>query len=473
MIRRKWRAPALVAAAAIVAATMTACTPGGGTGSTLKRPADPVVLTGAQASALVGAAPGRVVAFRASGNSWAQIPVQVDERVATTMAGVYGLPTTQTFYGSSINVPVNVYADPNTFVGPDTNTALDADDEIAFMARDAGGPAGDRAAPGGTTGGGVEVKVNDPLDNSAVGYVYLFRSDGSLAPGAGKRYVSYTFSLNSGDYKTTYRRTDGPNPEDSTVTGTTYTAHFADRWLMDGLTLTQGSKPGVDIIDRVKYDIPIACIRNENTFDDEEGAFIVNRSGPVRALRSFVGSNSGPNTQNTFAFYDTSVDSVIDLRVHSIPQVGSHIDYDRDAVGMVLRDPVTPNGVTIDGNPDSPAATSPSWWTVTGAPGGLGFSAIYDTDATAPPVRWYEDDATPANWQCTGDGEAIGDSGASYASNIECTDPGLAGTAGCPTVKRLRSTVRIVATPASASPAEVQRQAQQRLRPLTVTVTNR
>jgi hypothetical protein len=463
MRRRSFSA---LAVAAVVAATTMACRPPD-SGSTLQRPADPVVLTGSQAPALVGTAPGRLVAFRASGTGWAPVPVQVDERVDTTMADVYDLPPTQTFYGSSIDIPVNVYADPGTFVGADPNTAIDNDDEIVFMARDAGGPAGNRPAPAGTSGAAVEVRVNDPLAPDAAGYVYLFGSNGSLDPGAGQRYVTYDFRLNSGDYRQTYDRLDGPNPENSTITGRSYTAHFADRWLMDSLSLTQGDRPGVDVIDRVKYDIPLLCIRNENTFDDEEGAFIVNRSGPVRALRSFVGSNSGPNTQNTFAFYDTAVDSTIDLRVHEIPRVGAHVDFDRDATGMTYRDPAVPNGVAIDGQPDTLAAAVPSWWTVTGPQGGLGFSLSYDTDATSAPERWYEDDATPVNWQCTGDGEAIGDSGASFSSTIRCTDPGLDCT------QHHRTTTRIVAASAATTPAEVQRQAQQRLRPLTVTVTNR
>ena len=94
-------------------------------GSTLNRPVDPVVLTGAQVTELVGVAPNRVVAFAASSTGWRQLPVQVDERKDTTMAAVYNLPTTQTFYGSSINVPVNVYADANTFTGADTNANVD------------------------------------------------------------------------------------------------------------------------------------------------------------------------------------------------------------------------------------------------------------------------------------------------------------------------------------------------------------
>jgi hypothetical protein len=424
--------------------------------ATLDRP----VVTGAQVSALAGAPPDRIVGFRASSAGWTPIPVQVDERLATTIQAAYNLPAGQ--FGSSTNIPVTLYADPTTFVGADPNPALDADDEIVLMARDAGGDAGNRAAPAGTTGGGVELRLDDPQSPTSTGYVYLFRSDGSLDPGAGQHYVDYGFDLLSGDYRTTYRRAAGPNPEDTTVTGSTYTAHFADRWLLDSLSLTVGSKPGVDLIDRVKYRFPGVCVRTEDTFDAGEGAFVVNKVGPVRALRSYVGANSGPNTQATHAFYDMAIDTSIDLRVHAIPGVGSHLDLSREAIGMVFRNPQVPDGLTVDGVPDTLPAGAPSWWTITGPQGGLGFTATVDTNLGLTSRAVFDDDETPATAPCTGDGQTIGEAGAVFNQSIGCTDPGT----GC--TGRLRSHTRIVATPAAIAPAGVQRLAEQGLAPLSV-----
>jgi hypothetical protein len=433
--------------------------------STLNRPADAITLTGQQVPGLVGTAPGRVAAFRVASGAWQQIPVQVDERKNTTMNAVYGLPATQTFYGSSINVPVNVYTDPNTFTGADTDANVDADDEIAFMARDAGGARGSLGNPTGTTGQPIEVKLAEPGDASSTGFVYLFASNGSLNPGAGRQYVNYQFRLNSGDYRTTYRRTDGPNPENSVVTGGTYTLHYGDRWLMDSFAFRQGPRAGVDMIDRVKYDIQAFCVRNENTFNDEEGAFVVNKVGPVRAIRSWVGSNSGPNTQNTQHFYDTSFTTTIDLRVHAIPNVGAHLDFSRDAIGMTYRNAQVPNGVPIDGQPDNvPATGPPRWWTYAGSQGGVAIGANYDVDATVPAQTAFVDDETPSIAQCTGDAQAIGDSGAYFGSWINCTDPGL----GC--TQKLNSSFRTIAAAPGATPAELQRQAQHYTAPLTVTV---
>jgi len=459
MARRRW----YLHAAALLALTapIVGCEPDP-VRSTLERPIDPVVLTGAQAPGLVGAEPGRVVAFRASSQGWAQLPVQVDERRTTTIAAIYDLPPGQ--FGSSTDVPVNVYADPTTFTGADPTPTVDADDEIVFMAHDAGGDAGSLPAPPGTVAGsGVEVAIHDPGAPAAVGYVYLFRSDGSLDPSAGRSYVGYTFSLNSGDYKTTYRRTAGPNPENSTITGATYTAHFSDRWLLDQVSLTFGDRPGVDLVDRVMYRFPGVCVRNEDTFDNGEGAFVVNKVGPVRALRGYVGANSGPNTQATHAFYDTALETVIDLRVHGIPGVGATLDLNQQAAGMTFRNPQVPDGVSIDGNPDTVPAGAPSWWTMTGSQGNLGVAASFQSNLGLNPQTYYQDDLTPAG-QCTGDGQAVGEAGSFFNTTIPCTDPGTACTG------TLRSRITTIAAP-PGDPALVRTWAQQSLQPLTVTTS--
>src|SRR3954454_8382284 len=138
------------------------------------RPADPLVLAGSDVPALLGSAPGSGVAFSRTADKWQQIPVQVDERAVVDLGKVYGVAPS--------GVTTLTYTDPNTFTGPDPDPALDADDEIALMARDAGERFDRGADPTGTvSGSGVEVHASDPLDGGSSGYVYLFRSDGSLS----------------------------------------------------------------------------------------------------------------------------------------------------------------------------------------------------------------------------------------------------------------------------------------------------
>ncbi len=75
------------------------------------RDADPVVVTGAQAPALAGTDPTRVVAFRHGVSGWQQVPVQVDERALVAPRTIYNGLSTST-------LPLLVYADPRRLVAP-------------------------------------------------------------------------------------------------------------------------------------------------------------------------------------------------------------------------------------------------------------------------------------------------------------------------------------------------------------------
>jgi len=437
-----------VAAVVLLAVGVQAAAPRpAATASTLNRPEDPVVITGADVPSLQGVSPSTIVAFRYLGG-WQQVPVQVDERFTQTLQNVYNNVT-----GSGTNIPVLVYSDPNTFTGPDPDPNFDADDEIALMAKDAGDLAPGGAAPGHTVpGSGVQLTVSDPLQPGAVGYVYLFEQDGALDPSAGQSYVSYSFNLLSGDYKTTYKLTGTlstdpipGNPENSLVVTPYYSHHFSDRWNSDELSVTAGASTGVDILDRHKaLFAPGTCGRSEDTFDlgttssHGEGAFIVNKVGPIRAIRSYIGANSGPNTQREHVFYAQREDVRTVLRVHAIPSVMDFFDYSPPASGMTYYNDLNTGGVTIDGSPDSPTLGAITWEMVTGAQGSLVHAASISTDIPAfSYTSYYLDDTTPPDTQCTGDAFAYGSSGVYVNMAIPNTDPGIGGTNHLDTVRTI------------------------------------
>jgi hypothetical protein len=379
-------------------------------------------MTGSQLPALSSVAAGDVVAFRWI-NGWDQVPVQVDERKVVDFGTVYN--------STPMGFATTVYADPNTFTGADSNANVDSDDELAFMARDLGAEApGDAAAPAGVVGNGVKVRVRSTLGGETrEAWIYLFKRSGGLSPGAGESYVSYDFQLLSGAYKTTYRLQDGPNPENTTVTTPFYVDHFSDRWLNDQIRIKAGSATEVDVIDRAKARLaPGNCGRSEDTFNDAEGAFIANRVGPVRAIRSYIGANSGPLTQREHVFYERRQDIRTFLRVHAVPGPLDYFDYSAAAVGMTYRNNVNTGGVTIDGNPDTVTPGQLSWETVDGPQGGL--SMVHTLQSNIPGLNttsYYLDDSTPgagAETQCTGDGQSIGASGPwTSSSSIPNTDP--------------------------------------------------
>jgi len=391
--------------------------------ATLGRPADPVVLSGADVPSLLGIPPGDLVAF-AHALGWVQIPVQVDERDIINLDDVYNH-----IGGHGGGITLLDYTDAGTFTGPDANPLLDSDDEIVFMAKDAGSQAGSAGLPPGVVpNSGVEVTISDPLGPD-VGYVYLFRRSGSLDPSAGRQYVDYQFALLSGDYLATYQIGSGPNPEDSNVTSAFYARRFADRWVQDELRIFAGLATGADILDRHKnLFAPGVCGRSEDTFSAGEGAFIINKSGPVRAIRSYVGANSGPRTQRQHLFYERREDIRTFLRVHAIPGMMDFFDYSPGTTGMTYRNDLNVGGVTIDGVPDTVAIGAPAWEMVTGPQGSLLVTGVVTTDiAGLAPSLYYLDDSMPPVTQCTGDAFAYGSSGLWINQSIPNTDPIFAG----------------------------------------------
>lgn len=389
----------------------------------------PVVLTGADIPPAQGVDPERALGFRWSEADlqWVQIPIQIDERHMVGFGSAPGNNSSSgvdgTIYGNGQPGPMALqYSDPNTFVGADPDPTFDADDELAFMVRDSGERAASGTArPGGTKGAGLELEVTDG-GSDAVGYVYLYRGVAGSDPSAGLDYVDYSFSLDSGDYKSTYRRAEGPNPESSTVSTASYSLGFSDRWIHDDIRVTNGT--GVDILDGHKSQFAIGfCGRSNVTFADAEGAFVANIDGPVRAIRSYVGANSGPLTQRTFFFYLDRYEMKTDLRVHSIPSVVSFLDYSADATGMVYRNSEMPEPVTIDGNPDAVPSAVADWAYVTGPQGSLLSTTTIDTSASLTFENLYIDDSRPAAAECWGDGGYLGASGQNIGGGIPNTDP--------------------------------------------------
>jgi hypothetical protein len=386
------------------------------------RSTDPAVFTGALLPSLNGVPVGDIVVFRWA-NGWAQVPVQIDQRKRVELNTVYGKPANTT---NPVNVMV--YADPNTYVGAGSGK-LTPNDVIVIMARAIGSqtPPSFSEPAGVLHNSGVRVKAIDPL-TGAIGYFYVFRRSGTtLVPGMGRHNVTYAFGLLSGPYKTTYKFDAGPNPENSTVSSGSYTRHFGDRWLDDVITVKAGTSTPADIVDRHKaLFAPGACGRSEDTFDNAEGAFIANISGPLRAIRSYIGANSGPYTERTHVFYDQREDILTDLRVHAIPSIMDFWDYSPAASGMIYMNDRNLGGVTIDGSPDTVTSGAPLWEKVSGPQGTVTHVGRLVTNVSGLSVtNYYYDEKTNPITQCTGDAYSYGASGVWVNSGIPNTDPHL------------------------------------------------
>jgi hypothetical protein len=447
-------------------------------GATLSRPSDPVVLDGSALPKLIGTDPMHVVGFAWDGNAWHQVPVQVDKRDYVSPGAIYHLPTSSypNLYGTTTPYKILVYTPPaslsmgytsaGTYTPPDSNPMFDANDELSFLAADTGKQADSSVA--NPTGVDVatreEVKATDPLTPSQFGYVYLFHSNTLTGGGAGSDGVNYSFSLDSGSYTATYQtgmgslapnNTWGFNPEHSTVVTPSYSLQLGDRWLNNGLAITQGGVTGSNILERTHYYVTNTCSRSEDTFDGGannpgEGAFVVNISGPVRAIRSYIGANSYKYTVNTDIFYPDREDTVTELRGHAgLPGYGSADDFVTGTTGLTYSDPAN-SGVPIDGKPDAvtpitftTGSTTPAaWQMVSSARGSLVTVRTLDTDISGLNVTTVYEDQNPASPpQCTGDAAAWGQNGmnvTSPAGSVPVTDPTLTATPAAFVLHRYR-----------------------------------
>ncbi len=401
--------------------------------STLNRVNDPVVISGASISTFNTLKPSAIVGFSYTAGTWQQIPVQVDERALLDIVTPYGaLAGTGQGYLPPAPSPNNpkllFYCDTATNVGADADTLFDADDELVFMSKDAGSLFTGTVYPLGTVAGTCrQVAVADPLDGG-LGYVYLFANDGSLTQDAGISYITYTSNVNgTANFPTNNNVT---NTENTRIATSKYQWHFASEWVSDELKLMLGT--GVDILDRHKSFFAngasgsAGCGRHEGLFSSGENAYITVKGGPIRAIRSYMGAQSGPLTQRTHLFYEGRHDLITNLRVHAIPSIYDAFDYTPAASGMMYRNSLNAVGDTINGKPGTIAAGAQIWDMVSGPQGTL--SVIYRnkttlTSADANFSNYYDDNSTSPASGCTGTQGAWGTAGLGlqFLANV-CTD---------------------------------------------------
>ena len=422
------------------------------------RSKDPVVVLGSELAAFNNTSPDDIVGFKYLSNTWEQVPIQIDERLFTDIGAPYG---NERCGNPRFNVPWDVffYADPNTFVGLDPNANFDTDDELVFMESDIGDKFLGTNCPSGTLGATIqELKVVDPLTSATLGYLYLFEQDGSLDQAAGEDYVDYQFALASGrplsQYDICEKNTLCPPQgvrgqqqcENSVVTTSEYEVGYIARWIENTLKIKSGNATGVDILDSHQgFIAPSVCGRTEFTFSESRGPIVTSIDGPVRAIRSVMGSNSGQYNQLTAKFTKYRVDYVLNFRVHGNLNracTGFVDAFDLDpttAQGMSFFSNATPNGVAIDGTADGLGGSAVNdWELIKGAQGAIAASYAFETDiqllttdvvCSEPPTNsqsasienYYDDSGTSTIHKCTGDSIAFGTFGFRLLRD-RCTD---------------------------------------------------
>ena len=252
---------------------------------------------------------------------------------------------------------------------------FDDDDELVFMASDAGARAPLSVGPPGTGAERQEIAITDPRDPANVRFMYLFTKPGGSSFDEDNGYVDYQRHDNADQWidRTFYANTDpeklgtsntgyGPNlrgtvcdeagtPRRSndrfsrdgvTVTTEAYKWTASGRWMVRGMQVRKpGTDPergyGQDLIDRWKgrafqqspdSQISVVGFEDEQVNWEGNSALIGELEGPVRAIRETWGADSGTNVTKTETFYRNAVHYRYRVRVHPIPPDGLYTSWD-------------------------------------------------------------------------------------------------------------------------------------------------
>lgn len=378
---------------------------------------DPDVATGDSLG--TGAAVDRLLGYRWNGKRFVQIPFQIDEMATRYLSNnASGF----SFFSQTDQHPTYVFDeerfrwtqespdDPCRAVPaggvrstPDPVSGLDDDDEVAFMASDAGERApSDAPRPRGTDET-REVRVTDPITgtdrfvyvalasekkgaeadfDASNGYVrYQPDTDSDTFLYSQSAYDGYGNTLRGAwfDPKTGTCVTNRPlqhRPKDTAWIRTpTYAFRYEGRWLMTELRI---APPGVqnaldadpstwvhgpDVIDQWKARAfqqrpggETPCCGYEEEVSNWGGSTMLMgvRSGAVRTIRATWGADSSTNIVRTEIFYRDEIRQSFDLRVHVIPPGdGIYEQWDFNAAKIdTYFNPYVPEGVAVDGRND-------------------------------------------------------------------------------------------------------------------------
>jgi hypothetical protein len=352
--------------------------------------------------------PAGIAAFRWSGSAFVEIPVQVDEVMPYCLSnihsdfGIYSGTDKEFSYAWDVESwkktagLCSAEYQPGDGPTPDPAGMLDDDDEIVFMASDAGEAAPAAAAFPPDVQAVHAVALIDPLAPDRIGFVYVAIRSGGSSFDASNGLVSYARDADADDWidRATFADDDpeklgssntgyGPNlegtvcdegsvlprtstdrfPRDGvTVTTDVYSWRSTGRWMLRSLTIAKPDAPGIygpDLIDRWKgrafqqspdSSISIVGFEDEQVNWEANSALLGERIGPVRAIREIWGADSGTNVTNTQTFYRDAVSYRYRVRVHPIPPDGLYTSWDYNAgVATKYYNTLKPEGVDIDG----------------------------------------------------------------------------------------------------------------------------
>ncbi len=363
--------------------------------------------------ARTGAKVDEIAAYKWSDglHRYVEVPVQVDERFPYFLAnarsdfGFYSGTDEELTYAWDTENWKKTAGDcfaqypPGEGATPDPVPGLDDDDEITFMASDAGSQApSDAAPPPGATSDGYDIALLDQFAPDQQKHVYLFLTATGPSFDADNGYVNYQRHANADEWVDRNNWADddteklgssntgyGPNLEGSvcnadgtvrastdrfprdgvTVTTAKYKWTATGRWMIRGMQVAKPNKAGSygpDLIDRWKgrafqqspdSTVSLVGFEDEQVNWEANATLLGELAGPVRAIREVWGADSGTNVTKIETFYRDKITYRYHVRVHPIPADGLYTswDYNHDQVQTYYNEALT-DGVPIDGKSD-------------------------------------------------------------------------------------------------------------------------
>ncbi len=373
------KAPAFILAlgAALLFAGSPARTDETGAKMTIGRIMDQVVIQGSRLEATDGTEIGslRLMAFK---DGAAQcVPFQIDEK---TKAGDY------------------VMERPNGKKDKDDGK-LDANDELVFMAHDAGDK-GDPASSLENVSAVSEVCLKDPR-NGASGWAYLVAFSADPPPLSSVSYMKYEEKKNYDELTTPY-----------------YVLHFPKNnvFISDIIITPEAGGNGKDIMDRIKMRSGLSALGGVVEIERNEDDFVheilgVSR-GPVRIIRQtstrivLLLSLKSPSVIVNGSFYPCSFEfpSMLSLpfrmdMVASDAFIRQGWDLTLNAKGLKFYTSINPDKPVIMDGKMSPeeeelakSRDTLQWALGTGETGTFLFKGVWDESSPISALLYYEDD---------------------------------------------------------------------------------
>jgi hypothetical protein len=316
------------------------------------------------------------------------------------------------FNGDSLDGPIPAQVDEITNTGLYTTTdnlVLDDRDEVVFMAKDLGDRPASTVALLGlpiNANNWYEIEVADPLSLDKKGWAYLVQRSSSV-PVSGD-YVDYS---------------EG----NKHITADQYEVGFATAF--PGLNYLALNGNSTNILDRTKIRVRLGILGfTEEALGSPQ--IVEVKDGPVRVILRQTGmgtlGSSAAEARSTYLAYASLLQVTASvnftLSVSDLNSVRTSVDFSSAVYGATFYNANTPSGVTIDGNPDTVAATPLSNWSQVSHTTGRLVQVFDPTPAGGTPQDYYCDNSTSGT-ECddtskTGDGFSYGDAGLLVDGNV-------------------------------------------------------